>query len=52
MCCRLHGGLSPSAPKGQANGNFIDGHYAAEAIADRRWAKSLVKDYSEKKNGQ
>jgi hypothetical protein len=50
--CRLHGGLSPGAPKGQANGKYKDGYFTAEAISERRWAKSLVGAFTEKeKNG-
>ncbi|WP_283845385.1 HGGxSTG domain-containing protein [Bradyrhizobium cenepequi] len=45
MRCRLHGGLSPGAPKGGANGKYKDGYFTAEAIAERRWAKSLVADF-------
>ncbi|MFZ1884142.1 MAG: HGGxSTG domain-containing protein, partial [Rhodoplanes sp.] len=40
--CRLHGGLSPGAPRGQRNGNFKDGQWTAEAIEERRWLRSLV----------
>jgi hypothetical protein len=40
--CRLHGGLSPGAPHGQMNGNFRNGNWTAEAIAERRWLRSLV----------
>ena len=43
--CRLHGGLSPGAPRGQRNGNFKDGHWTAEAIEERRWLRSLVKQF-------
>jgi hypothetical protein len=43
--CRLHGGLSPGAPRGQQNGNFKDGQWTAEAIAERRWLRSLVRDF-------
>ncbi|MGA7453974.1 MAG: HGGxSTG domain-containing protein [Rhodoplanes sp.] len=43
--CRLHGGLSPGAPRGQRNGNFKDGQWTAEAIAERRWLRSLVKQF-------
>jgi glucans biosynthesis protein len=43
--CRIHGGLSPGAPKGEANGNFKDGYFTAEAIGERRWARSLVKQF-------
>jgi hypothetical protein len=34
--CRLHGGLSPGAPKGALNGNYSSGRYTAKAIAERR----------------
>jgi hypothetical protein len=40
--CRIHGGLSPGAPKGSKNGNFTEGTFTAEAIEERRWAKSLI----------
>jgi hypothetical protein len=52
MRCRLHGGLSPGAPKGTGNGNYVDGYYTAEAIAERRWARSLAADYKDKQNGR
>ena len=32
--CRLHGGMSPGAPKGNMNA-FKHGRYTAEAIANR-----------------
>ena len=43
--CRLHGGLSPGAPRGQRNGNFKDGQWTAEAIEERRWLRSLVREF-------
>ena len=33
--CRMHGGLSPGAPKGNQNA-YKHGRYTAEAIAHRR----------------
>ncbi|MFL6816241.1 MAG: HGGxSTG domain-containing protein [Bradyrhizobium sp.] len=30
--CRLHGGLSPGAPRGAQNGNYKDGEWTIEAI--------------------
>src|SRR5580693_2962462 len=39
--CRMHGGMSPGAPKGNKNA-FKHGHYAAEAIASRREIAKLV----------
>lgn len=35
-------GLSPGAPKGRSNGMYKDGYFTAEAIAERKWAKSLL----------
>ncbi|MFO1099214.1 MAG: HGGxSTG domain-containing protein [Xanthobacteraceae bacterium] len=46
--CRLHGGLSPGAPRGQRNGNFKDGQWTVEAIAERRWLRSLVREFGTK----
>ena len=42
--CSLHGGLSPGAPKGKANGNYRHGAMTAEAIAERRAARALLRD--------
>ena len=41
--CRMHGGMSPGAPKGNKNA-FKHGHYAAEAIASRREIAKLLRD--------
>ena len=30
--CRLHGGLSPGAPRGLTNGNYKTGDWTSEAI--------------------
>jgi hypothetical protein len=43
--CRLHGGLSPGAPPGPANGRFKDGFWTREAVEERRWVKSLVRSF-------
>ena len=40
--CRLHGGRSTGAPKGNANGNYKDGTFTAEAIEERQWLRSIV----------
>jgi hypothetical protein len=40
--CRMHGGPSPGAPKGNKN-NFRHGRYSAEAIAGRRKIRELVR---------
>ena len=36
--CRMHGGMSPGAPKGNSNA-FKHGRYTRQAIADRREAR-------------
>jgi hypothetical protein len=44
--CRLHGGHSPGAPKGNANGNFKTGYWTAEAVEERRWIRDMVQLYA------
>ena len=44
--CRLHGVLSPGAPRGAKNGNFRTGNWTAEAIEERRWLGSLMKAFA------
>jgi glucans biosynthesis protein len=44
--CRLHGGLSPGAPRGMENGNFRNGYWTTEAIKERRWLRSLVQAFA------
>ena len=41
--CRMHGGLSPGAPKGNKNA-LKHGHYTAEAIATRREIARMLRD--------
>jgi hypothetical protein len=41
--CRLHGGLSPGAPRGVMNGNYRSGDWTAEAVEERRWLRSMVR---------
>ena len=41
--CRVHGGKSPGAPKGQQNGNWRHGGDTGEATALRRDAAALLK---------
>jgi hypothetical protein len=43
--CRLHGGRSTGAPKGQRNGNYKVGEFTAEAIEERQWLRSIVRAY-------
>jgi hypothetical protein len=49
--CRIHGGLSPGAPRGRKNGNFKNGEWTAEAIEERKWLRSLVRDFAQKGGG-
>ena len=39
----MHGGASPGAPCGSANGNYQHGHYTKAAIADRKQMRDLLK---------
>jgi hypothetical protein len=41
--CRIHGGLSPGAPRGAANGNYRDGYWTREAVEQRKFIRLLVK---------
>src|SRR5829696_2327225 len=41
--CRMHGGKSPGAPKGKANGNYRHGRFTCEAIERRRGLNALVR---------
>ena len=40
--CRLHGGLSPGAPKGNKNA-LKHGRYTGEALARRREVAALIR---------
>jgi hypothetical protein len=44
--CRIHGGLSPGAPRGERNGNFEHGFCTGEAVQERRWVKQMVRVYA------
>ena len=44
--CRMHGGKSTGAPKGNRNA-WKHGHYAAEAIEGRRLVRELVRQSRE-----
>ena len=41
--CRMHGGKSTGAPKGNQNA-YKHGLYTQKAIADRRYVRQLIKD--------
>ena len=44
--CRMHGGSSPGAPRGPANGNYRNGRFTCEAVAERRqlaaWIRAMA----------
>jgi hypothetical protein len=40
--CRIHGGLSPGAPRGAANGNYRDGTWTREAVEERKFIRLLA----------
>jgi hypothetical protein len=44
--CRMHGGKSPGAPKGNRNA-WKHGHYSAEFLAMRRLVRQLIADAKE-----
>ena len=46
--CRMHGGTSPGAPKGNRNA-WKHGHYSAQAIALRRLIRRLLSDAAAKR---
>jgi hypothetical protein len=50
--CRLHGGRSTGAPRGTGNGNYTDGSFTAEAIAERKWLRSLVNSFGKEGSEQ
>ncbi len=41
--CRMHGGASPGAPRGKANGNYKHGRFTHEAIERRRMLNALIR---------
>jgi hypothetical protein len=41
--CRIHGGLSPGAPRGAANGSYRDGYWTLEAVEERKFIRLLIK---------
>ena len=45
--CRMHGGASPGAPKGERNGNYRQGRFTNEAVAERRmlgaWLRQMAR---------
>jgi hypothetical protein len=39
--CRMHGGASPGAPRGERNGNYRNGRYTKEALRRREEGREL-----------
>jgi hypothetical protein len=39
----MHGGSSPGAPKGMANGNYKTGRFTCEAIEQRRQLNAWIR---------
>lgn len=42
--CRMHGGKSPGAPKGEAHPNYKHGRRSQAVIRDKRATNQLVRD--------
>jgi len=42
--CRLHGGMSPGAPRGERNGKYRHGLRTIEAAAQRRQAAAIRRE--------
>ena len=41
--CRIHGGKSPGAPRGERNGRYRTGYYSQEATMERRNMRALIR---------
>jgi hypothetical protein len=39
--CRMHGGASPGAPRGERNGNYRNGRYTKDALRQREEGRNL-----------
>ncbi len=50
--CRVHGGLSPGAPRGRRNGNYRRGDWTTEALEELRWLRSLVQAFAKTGTGR
>ena len=45
--CRMHGGSSPGAPKGDANGNYRHGRFTCKAIEMRRQLTAWIREMNQ-----
>jgi hypothetical protein len=43
----MHGGSSPGAPRGPANGNYKTGRFTCEAIQERRQLNAWIRTLAE-----
>ena len=41
--CRMHGGASPGAPRGERNGNYRHGRFTCEAMRERRALNVMIR---------
>jgi hypothetical protein len=39
----MHGGVSPGAPRGEANGNYRHGRFTGEALRERRQLDAWIR---------
>jgi hypothetical protein len=39
----MHGGCSPGAPRGEANGNYKTGRFTCEALEERRLLAAWIR---------
>ena len=42
--CRMHGGNSPGAPRGEKNGNYRHGCYTQEKLEERQHFAELLRE--------
>ena len=47
----MHGGASPGAPRGEANGNYRHGRFTCEAIERRRELNALIRMFAKTAEG-
>jgi hypothetical protein len=45
--CRMHGGSSPGASKGEADGNYRHGQFTAEVFEQRRQLRTWLQAIEE-----
>ena len=45
--CRMHGGASPGAPEGKANGNYRHGGFTVKVLEERRRLAACIRTLRE-----